>query len=621
MAQLENNAFIILNNEKVPTHSLSETKKFEDIKDENNLGIMVEEPYVVFDIDDEIQYGLLKRIIEKEHVKCRIMQTSRGGHFWFKSIEPLKNHINTNTPITINVDIRSHGKKSMVKVKGNGQWRQWEKWDDDVDILPYWLMPIQHDYSFINSKEGDGRNSQLFSYIITLTNAGINREQIRYTFKIINDYLFGDKLSEKELNTILRDESFKNIKPAFFNGKRFMHDVFSKYFKNDNYVYVKNGRLYMYDIGYYSDNVINLEKRMIKYIPELTKQQRREVIEYIKLIATEPQNSSPYHIVCQNGLLDIRDEELHAYNPKIFISNKINAKYDEYAYDESVDMTIDKICKGNKELRMLLEEMVGYCLTTTTKFQKAFILYGDGANGKSTFLDMLISLLGDENVSSLSLKELNHNFKLAEITSKMANIGDDISDEHMTDSSIFKKLVTGEEITVDKKNEQPYKIRNYAKMVFAANNIPSTYDKSSGMMRRLSIIPFSAVFKKTDPDYDPFIIDKLTSPLARSYLLNLGLTGIRRVYENNGFTEPDAVKRIVEEYEKENNNVLQFLDNIVIEGKDSKTVYDDYKFWCVDSGVMNYRIRKFNSEVRNHSDLDLAIERIGGKTIQVWRKK
>ena len=619
--QLANNRFIILNDEKTPKHSLDDYKKYDDVKNLDNLGILIDEPYIVLDVDDNFDFAILKKIVKKEKVKCRIMKTTRGGHFWFKSKEPLKNNVHINTPLSINVDVRSYGKKSLVKVKQEGKWREWEQWDDDIDEIPFWLRPIQHQYHFLNSKEGDGRNSDLFSYIITLTNAGITKDQTKYIYNLINNYLFADKLGEEELNTILRDEAFEKIKPAFFNKRKFMHDVFSNYFRNDNKVYCKNGRLFMYDKGYYSDNQSNIEKRMIQYIPELSGVQRREVLQYLKLISDEPKQLSPYHVVCTNGLLDIRTRKISPYTSDIFLSNKINAEFKEDVYDESVDKMLNKISCNSKEIRMLLEEMIGYCLIPTSKFQKAFILFGDGSNGKSSFLDMVIALLGENNVSSLSLKELNHNFKLSEITSKMANIGDDISDEYLTDSSIFKKLVTGEEITVDKKNEQPYKIRNVAKMIFAANNLPATYDKSNGMMRRLAIIPFNAIIKKTDPDYDPFIIDKLTTEKAKSYLLKLGVDGIRRVFENNKFTEPQEVVEMIEEYAKENNNVLQFLDNINVENKESQSVYNDYKLWCVENGVMNYKIRKFNSEIRSHTDLDLMIEKIGGKTTQIWRKR
>ena len=78
---------------------------------------------------------------------------------------------------------------------------------------------------------------------------------------------------------------------------------------------------------------------------------------------------------------------------------------------------------------------------------------------------------------------------------------------------------------------------------------------------------------------------------------------------------------MINEYSKENNNVLQFLDNVNVIDRESSAVYDDYKYWCAENGVMNYKIRKFNAEIRSHTDLDLVIEKIGGKATQIWRKR
>lgn len=375
----------------------------------------------------------------------------------------------------------------------------------------------------------------------------------------------------------------------------------------------------MYHKGYYSDDPVNIERRMIEYVPELSKNQRGEVLNYLRLITDAPTSESMYHVVVGNGLLDIRDGSISSHTPDIFVSNKVNADYRPNSYDENVDKVINKICVGDQKLRLLLEEMIGYCIVPTAKFQKAFILYGGGSNGKSTFLDMIINLLGDVNVSALSLKELNHDFKLSEITSKLANIGDDISDEYMNDSSIFKKLVTGEELTANIKFGQPYKVKNTAKLIFAANSLPMSFDKSQGMGRRLCILPFMAKFSIEDDDYDPFIIDKLTTSNAMNYLLELAVAGIQRVFTQNGFTEVQSVNDLIAEYQFENNNVLQFIDEHDIEDRANEDVYSDYSYWCITNGMQAYKKRKFNSEIRQHTQLDLSNERIGGQVKQVWK--
>ncbi len=103
-----------------------------------------------------------------------------------------------------------------------------------------------------------------------------------------------------------------------------------------------------------------------------------------------------------------------------------------------MDKTLDKICCKDKQLRLLIEEMIGYTLFRRNELGKAFILTGQGANGKSTLLEVLNELLGEENIASVSLEELNHRFKTFQLEGKLANIGDDISNKYIEDNSTFK---------------------------------------------------------------------------------------------------------------------------------------------------------------------------------------
>lgn len=606
-----------------PVHKLTEPKTYEEVKDLPDVGMLVPEPYVVLDFDSLDNWEIIKNLLVQEGSKAVIMHSKRGGHVWFKSQTPITNHVNINTPLTLDIDIRSWGKISFVKVKTGGKWREFNRINvptlDEVDEIPFYLKPVKHNFDLGKMKEGSGRNDELFRYIIPLTQAGLSKESIRDTFKMINKYVFDTPIDDDELDKILRDGSFDNLRPAFFEGRTFKHDVFSHYIKENDEVYVENGRLYVYNDGYYSDDYSSLEARMIDYIPSLLTHQRKEVLNYLQLIADKLGETNQYAVACQNGTIDIRTRELVPDSPLFNIKNKISAKFDPTAYDETVDKTLDKIACNDKEVRALIEEMVGYILLPNVRYHKAFILKGEGSNGKSTLLEMIINMVGDQNISSLSMDELNHHFKLAEITNKLANIGDDISDKYINDSSIFKKLVSGEEITVEKKNESPYKIRNYATLLYAMNELPQARDKSYGFSRRLVIIPFNAEFKPTDPDFDPFIMDKLSSENAISYLLNLGLEGLMRLFTNNGFTQPKSVDKMLGDYLADNNNVIPFLEEVEVEGFVSQDVYREYTFWVSQNGLEPYGIRKFNKEVRKLKSLDLQVESVGGKSKQVWR--
>src|SRR5690606_35477300 len=111
------------------------------------------------------------------------------------------------------------------------------------------------------------------------------------------------------------------------------------------------------------------------------------------------------YIILNNGLYNIKTEKLTDFTPEYVAKNKIPVNYNPGAYHEVMDKTLDKIACYDKQLRMLLEEMVGYTLLRRNELGKCFILIGQGSNGKSTLLDVIKHFLGDDNISSISLEE------------------------------------------------------------------------------------------------------------------------------------------------------------------------------------------------------------------------
>jgi putative DNA primase/helicase len=124
---------------------------------------------------------------------------------------------------------------------------------------------------------------------------------------------------------------------------------------------------------------------------------------------------------------------------------------------------------------------------------------------------MVGNLLGEDNTANLDLCEIGDKFLTAELTGKLANIGDDINDEWISNTAVFKKVVSGDTVTAQKKSKDPFKLRSYAKFFFSANSLPriGRGKDSSAVLDRLVIIPFYATFSKKDADYDPFIKYKL----------------------------------------------------------------------------------------------------------------
>ena len=359
------------------------------------------------------------------------------------------------------------------------------------------------------------------------------------------------------------------------------------YLKNNNHIVKINNQLHIYRDGIYVPGDMEIEAQMIKHIPHLKRAQRSEVLAYLEVMFQtegETRATNPNIIAFSNGLYNIKDGSFTDFTPQIVVTNKIPWPYNPAAHSDLLDHTLDRLACNDPEVRALLEEMVGYCLYRRNELGKAFILIGDKSNGKSTFLHVVKNMLGDRNIAALDLKELGDRFKTAELFGRLANIGDDIGDEFIANASVFKKLVTGDRVNVERKGQDPFEFNNYAKFLFSANNIPRMKDKTGAVQRRLVIVPFDAKFTSNDPDFRPFVKDELCEQEPMEYLILLGLNALRRVLLHAQFTTSTRVQGQLDEYEENNNPIIGFIKEIGLDGienEPTKTVYRKYKEYCI----------------------------------------
>ncbi|MCJ0435265.1 DNA primase [Clostridioides difficile] len=615
--------YIITNNKKAAEKfkNVKKLKTYEQIKNLPEFAGVLAEETVLVDIDDFESSEILYKIVQNLKLKCRVYKTTRGKHFLFKNTSLEKNRTKCRLAIGLNSDIKLGCKNSYSILKFNNIEREILYDSKEIQEIPMYLTPIKNGLDFLSLGEGDGRNQALYNYILTLQSNDFTIEEIRETIRVINKYVLKTPLQDNELEVILRDESFQ--KKIFFNSKgSFLFDEFAKYIKNNNHVIKINDQLHLYKDGIYVDGQARIEAEMINNISNLNKAKRSEVLSYLNLLISENTSMSEANLIAfKNGIYNIVDDSFIEFSPEFIITNKVNWNYNPGAYSKLVDKTMNKLSCGDFEIRMLLEEVVGYCFYRRNELRKAFILTGDKANGKSTYLDMIKTLLGDENTSALDLKELSDRFKTAELFGKLANIGDDIGDEFIANPAIFKKLVSGDRVNVERKGQNPFDFNNYSKFLFSANNIPRIKDKTGAVLDRLIIIPFNASFSVNDKDFDPYIKYKLREQEAMEYLINLGLEGLKRVLKNRKFTVPDKVKKEILEYEEVNNPILGFFKEVdKIENESTKEIYRKYQEYCILNGLQPISNIEFSRQVVKKFGYEVKDKRIQGKKYKVFTR-
>ena len=359
-----------------------------------------------------------------------------------------------------------------------------------------------------------------------------------------------------------------------------------------------------------------VERAVLKVRSDATDKARNEVIKYLRLVMPNVKSSPARYIGFTNGVLDIETMELLSFSPEFRIPNVIPHDWNPDARSEVLDRTIQRIACNDPYIEHNLFEFVGLCMYRSCKYAYAAVLLGrkgeTASNGKSTYIDLLRNVIGEDNYSVLDLNELGQRFQQGNMAGKLANLADDISSEFARGSNltVFKKVVAGTEISTDVKNRAGFKFVPYCTMVLSANKFPKLETPDDGVMRRLFPIRFNAHFAPEDPDFDPDVGEKLKSEECIEAAIVRGIAGLKRVMANKRPTPNAESESMANAIKVENSSILQWVEDAEIVREDftetwtTKGAYDAYAAWCHDSGIRNpYGKPQFGVEVCNHFKL------------------
>ena len=581
---------------------------------------------ILIDIDDYEMSEVMMTIIEDLQLACRVYKTTRGKHFLFKNdgrYEKCWTHQTLACGLQSDGKLGSKTSYSVLKYKGTDRPVIYDKYDDEeYDTVPKWMLPVKAKTDFLGMSEGDVMNQELLNYILKLQSNGFTKEEAKECIQIINKYVLKKPLDKKELETILRDGAFQ--KPVFFNDKSFLHDKFGLFLISEYHIIKIGGVLHYYKDGVYVP--ANIDGIMIKHLPQLKKQQRTEVLSFMNAYINENTQVSPAnYIAFKNGIYNTSTGTLEPFSKEMIITNKINWNYNPKAYSELVDKVLNNLACDDAEVRLLLEEVIGYTFFRRNELRKAFMLKGKKHNGKSTFLDMLAHLLGEDNISALDLSDLSHEYKAAGIFGKLANIGDDIEDEFIPSAGIFKKVVSGDRMTANVKFSAPIEFNPYCKLIFSGNTIPrlGRGKDSDAIIDRLVIIPFNASFKKGNANYNTWIKYDLRTDECMEYLVKIGLDGLKRVLTNNGFTTTAAIKQELIDYSETINPISTFFVEMgdSMENEPTKKCYRLYDQFCFENAMKPISHVEFSKQVKDYYNYDIKTVRFEGKPTKIFVKK
>lgn len=321
----------------------------------------------------------------------------------------------------------------------------------------------------------------------------------------------------------------------------------------------------------------------------------------------EDENPDENILNFKNGLLNIKDYTLREHTPEYLSTSQIPIMYNKGATCPLWMKFLDDITCNDPGQMRLLQQIAGYCLTNDTKFAKAFIFYGMGANGKSLFTRMLSKIIGSNNVSSLNLTTITKQFGLTGLIGKKVNLIDEISG-HYFESNVIKGIISGERVAAEVKyRPEPIEFIPIVKLIFSVNELPKINDTTPGLYRRFIIVPFDRSFE-SNPDL--FLEEKLSSELTG--ILNWAIEGLKDLRNEKGFFQTERNHEMMRLFKSDNSPLVEFVNfkyQPAPQGSEHLypipfvDFYSDYREYCFDHGYKPKSVANFTREL-SHNRFD-----------------
>ena len=323
-------------------------------------------------------------------------------------------------------------------------------------------------------------------------------------------------------------------------------------------------------------------------------------------LPTPESNKDTVLINLQNGTFEISPQgtKLRPFDRSDFITYQLPFEYNPQAKAPLFEAYLNKVLPDTERQRVLAEYL-GFVFikhgSNTLKEEKALILYGTGANGKSVFFEIVTAMFGRQNVSNYSLQSLTEEkgFYRAKISNKLVNYASEINGK--LETSLFKAMVSGEPVEACLKYGQPFTMEDYAKFIFNCNELPKDVEHTNAYFRRFLIIPFDVTIPEHEQDKNLHakIIEK-----ELSGVFNWVLQGLNRLLEQKKFSDCEAAQQAVKQYKIESDSVQMYLTDFeyttsATEESKLKDLFSEYRTYCIESGFRACSLKTFSDRLKN----------------------
>lgn len=575
------------------------------------IGWWVRSGYIVVDIDEGKEEAM--KVVKRLGLKTLMAQTPKGLHLYFKCDKEYPQRVGMVLPCGLKCDFRCANKGYVILPFGS-EGRKFNKCHRIAELPQEFTPMVNRKESLLGLKDGDGRNATLFAHLMAYKNRGASDEQIEEMADVINSIIFADPMDEKELDKIVENTHKYEASQQFDNPyliysakgipTNINHRAICDYFVNKGDIFVLGGECYQYRDGVYveaSSHVRNTIKDMI-VVDNLITQNR--IMECYRLIcddvrlqrSTAELNRDKNLINFQNGVWNIERGELIPHDSKYLQTLQIPHSVGEYKPFTETRLYdfFKKTHLPKEDIKMLLKYMA-YCLTLDYGLKTFMILCGQSNTGKSVLIRFFENLVGKQNVSSLSMHELNMRFYPSQLYNRLLNSCADNSSLPLSSIENLKKITGGDQIMHEKKGKEPFFFVPFCKLIFSFNQLPlQLEEKSNAFYKRMRILFMNTeLFLNNDYVNDLCSEDGVSEIIP--YLLHLlPVKDIPRTTTSDKY---------VEALRQDSDSIHAFIAKRCEIGPglsvEKNALYESYCRFCVDTGRENSKKHSFMRNIRS----------------------
>lgn len=590
---------------------VDEQSALDHINSGGQIGWWVRSGYIIVDIDEGKEEAL--QVIKSLKLKTLMCKTPKGLHLYFKSNKDYPQRVGMILPFGLKCDFRCANKGYVVLPWGSAN-RAFNNCKTIAEMPPEFTPLMGCKDSLLNLKEGDGRNSILFTHLMSYKNRGASDRDIEKMAKLINKYVFREPMDEKELNQIVDNTKKYEAETGFDNpyviytekGKpsQINSRAVCDYFVNEGKTFVIGGDCYQYKNGVYTESssyVRNTIKNMVEYDNLI---QQSKIMECYRLVVDDTRiqksaselNRHGNLINFKNGVWDIEQKKLLPHDSKYLQTIQIPHEVKDY-----VPFTETRLYKFFRKTRVskadikMIIRYIAYCMTTDFGLKTFMILVGQSNTGKSVLIRFIENLVGKQNTSALSMHELNMRFYPAQLYGKLLNSCADNKSLPLNSIENLKKITGGDMIMHEKKGKEPFFFTSFAKLIFSFNQLPlQLEEKSNAFYKRMRILRMNNELF-LDNDYVNDLCSDESIEEVIPYLLSLlPLKEIPRTQVSDS---------CVEALRQDSDSIHAFITKCCVEDPDAviskADLYQAYSEFCIESGRESHKKQGFMRSLRS----------------------